>query len=187
MSILMRENYGSHIGIDLAKRHLHFSEGTRKTRTYPVGVGKPSTPTPTGSFKIVNKILNPGSILGTRWMGLSIPNGNYGIHGTNNPSSIGGYVSNGCIRMYNEDIEEIFPLVQIGTAVDIYNGMSKSGLDGAAYKSGPVPGYQHTVRPGESLWEIAQKYGISLKTILAANNIVNPDEIFPGQKIIIPG
>ena len=45
-------------------------------------------------------------VFGTRWMGLSKPH--YGIHGTNNPSSIGKAVSLGCIRMYNRDIEIIF-------------------------------------------------------------------------------
>lgn len=183
---LMREKHGSHIAVDLVARRLHFSEGSRQARVYPVGVGKPSTPTPTGSYKVQHKIMFPGGMLGTRWLGLSIPGGNYGIHGTNNPSSIGGYVSNGCIRMYNEHVEEIFPLVQIGTAVDIYEQTGKS-LPPAG-PSGPMPGTKlHTVEPGQSLWEIARLYGRPLDAILIANHIANPGEIFPGQKIIIPG
>ena len=48
--------------------------------------------------------------------------GNYGIHGTNNPESIGGYVSNGCIRMKEKDVEALYDLVEPGTPVDItYN------------------------------------------------------------------
>jgi lipoprotein-anchoring transpeptidase ErfK/SrfK len=50
---------------------------------------------------------------------LSAPNGDYGIHGTNNPSSIGKAVSNGCIRTYNNNIIELYNLVPVGTPVKI--------------------------------------------------------------------
>lgn len=88
-------------------------------KTYKVAVGKPSTPTPKGTFKIVNRAVNPGGPFGTRWLGLSAPYGDYGIHGTNNPSSIGKSVSNGCIRMFNNDVIELSNLVPIGTSVTI--------------------------------------------------------------------
>lgn len=88
-------------------------------KIYPVAVGKESTPTPKGTFRIKNKALNPGGPFGARWMGLSATGGSYGIHGTNNPSSIGKNVSNGCIRMHNKDVIELFPLVPVGTAVKI--------------------------------------------------------------------
>ena len=86
-------------------------------RTYPVAVGKFLTPTPKGTFRIINKAINPGGPFGTRWLGLSKPH--IGIHGTNNPVSIGKAVSNGCIRMYNKDVEELSSLVSIGTSVII--------------------------------------------------------------------
>lgn len=86
-------------------------------KIYPVAVGKPFTPTPRGNFTIINKAMNPGGPYGTRWMGLSKPH--IGIHGTNNPASIGKAVSKGCIRMHNKDVEELFRLVSIGTAVRI--------------------------------------------------------------------
>lgn len=86
-------------------------------KTYPIAVGKPSTPTPKGTFKIVNKALNPGGPFGARWLGLNKPG--YGIHGTNNPASIGKRVSNGCIRTYNKNIIELYNLVPIGTTVNI--------------------------------------------------------------------
>ncbi|OPJ58046.1 L,D-transpeptidase [Clostridium oryzae] len=89
-------------------------------KTYKVAVGKASTPTPKGNFKIINKAINPGGPFGARWMGLNAPNGDYGIHGTNNPASIGKNVSNGCVRMYNNDVIEVFNLVPIGTSVKIY-------------------------------------------------------------------
>ncbi len=88
-------------------------------KKYPVAVGKPSTPTPTGSYKIINKAMNPGGVFGVRWLGLNIPPRGYGIHGTNNPSSIGKSVSHGCIRMYNPDVIELYNLLSINTPVEI--------------------------------------------------------------------
>ncbi len=86
-------------------------------KEYPIATGKPDTPTPVGVFTIINKQLNPGGPYGTRWLGLSKKG--YGIHGTNNPSSIGTAASNGCIRMYNSDIEELFDITNTGTVVRI--------------------------------------------------------------------
>jgi lipoprotein-anchoring transpeptidase ErfK/SrfK len=88
-------------------------------KTYPIVIGKPSTPTPKGNFKIINKAYNPGGPFGARWLGLSAPYGDYGIHGTNNPSSIGKSVSNDCIRTYNNNIIELYNLVPVGTPVKI--------------------------------------------------------------------
>lgn len=88
-------------------------------KAYKIAVGKASTPTPKGTFKIINRSVNPGGPFGARWLGLDAPNGDYGIHGTNNPSSIGKDVSNGCIRMYNKDVIELANLVPIGTVVTI--------------------------------------------------------------------
>ncbi|MDD4168995.1 MAG: L,D-transpeptidase family protein [Desulfotomaculaceae bacterium] len=185
MSYTQMRSYSSHIAINLATRRLSFYEGDRLTRTYPVGVGKTATPTPVGDFTVVVKIINPGGGLGSRWMGLSIPSGNYGIHGTNNPSSIGGYVSNGCIRMYNQDIEELFPKVQIGTPVVIRLGTigDKSGNNLIQNQAGV---HVHIVQTGETLWKIAARYGKTLDYLLSVNNINNPDIIFPGQQIVIP-
>jgi lipoprotein-anchoring transpeptidase ErfK/SrfK len=73
--------------------------------------------TPNGEFHIINKAINPGGPFGALWMGLSKPH--YGIHGTNDPSSIGKMVSHGCIRMYNQDVIELSKLVNIGTHVTI--------------------------------------------------------------------
>ncbi len=84
---------------------------------YLVAVGKEETPSPTGFFTIINKAVNPGGPYGTRWMALSIRG--YGIHGTNDPQSIGKARSNGCIRMYNNDVEELFSITPIGTRVII--------------------------------------------------------------------
>jgi L,D-transpeptidase ErfK/SrfK len=110
---------GALITIDLDKRRLHFSSPNHKTKTYPIAIGKSSTPTPLGNWTIVSKALNPGGPFGVRWMRLSIPWGGYGIHGTNNPKSIGRAVSHGCIRLYNEDVIEVYDLTPVGTPVTI--------------------------------------------------------------------
>lgn len=178
-------SYGSHISINLSARRLSYLEGERLVKMYPVGVGKPSTPTPTGNYNIIEKIINPGGALGSRWMGLSIPTGNYGIHGTNNPQSIGGYVSHGCIRMFNQDVEELFPRVSIGTPVKIFKGTTDpKSVD---IKIDPHGGSQtHTVQTGETLWSIAVKYGKSMNSIVELNHITDPDVLYPGQVIYIP-
>lgn len=118
------------IVVSIPDRKLVLFDGDRIAKIYDVAVGKASTPTPTGEFRIINHIPNPtyygsGTIvapgnenpLGTRWMGLSA-NG-YGIHGTNVPSSIGKAASHGCIRMRQEDLEELFELVSVGVPVEL--------------------------------------------------------------------
>jgi lipoprotein-anchoring transpeptidase ErfK/SrfK len=108
-----------------------------KTITFPVAVGQPAYPTPTGNFRIVMKQRNPtwfppdspwaaglgpvppgvSNPLGTRWMGTSAPG--IGIHGTPVPSSVGTRASHGCVRMYIHDAERLYQLVDIGTPVII--------------------------------------------------------------------
>jgi lipoprotein-anchoring transpeptidase ErfK/SrfK len=116
--------------ISLPDRKLALIKNGQLVKIYRVAVGKPSTPSPTGEFKIVNRVTNPtyyhkGQVIpagksnpvGTRWMGLSAKS--YGIHGTNQPSSIGKAASTGCIRMSQRDLEELFTLVEVGDAVEI--------------------------------------------------------------------
>lgn len=110
---------GYSITIDVNNHTLNLIHNGIINKVYPVAVGKSSTPTPKGTFKIVNKAMNPGGPFGARWLGLNAPYGDYGIHGTNNPSSIGKNISNGCIRMYNKDVIELYNLVQLGTTVKI--------------------------------------------------------------------
>ena len=104
--------------VDTAARTLTvYSEGQVFTR-FPVAVGKPSTPSPAGEWAVVEKSRWGGGF-GTRWMGLNVPWGKYGIHGTNKPGSIGHAVSGGCIRMHNRNVEELFRWVKVGTPVKI--------------------------------------------------------------------
>lgn len=100
-------------------------------KQYSVAVGKPSTPTPDGSFSIDSRLENPTwfhkgkvipagvpeNILGTRWLGFSIPG--YGIHGTTQPESIGTDSTSGCIRMHNEEVEELYDIIPQKTWVTV--------------------------------------------------------------------
>lgn len=99
-----------------AKTLTVYREGTA-IYEFPIATGKPSTPTPIGVFEVINKQLDPGGPYGTRWLGLS--KRGYGIHGTNDPSSIGTDASNGCIRMFNRDVETLFDITNPGTVVRI--------------------------------------------------------------------
>ncbi len=99
-------------------------------KTYVVSTGKNNS-TPVGNFKITSKLVNPtwfkagavvapGSpenILGTRWMGIDLPS--YGIHGTTDPGSLGRQVTQGCVRMANPEVEELYTIIPIGTEVVI--------------------------------------------------------------------
>lgn len=103
--------------VDLSDRRLYLLDGDIVVRAFPVGIGKMTSRTPTGEFAIINKQSNPGGPYGAFWLGLSKPS--YGIHGTNDPSSIGREVSLGCVRMYNEDVLTLASLVPVGTRVTI--------------------------------------------------------------------
>ena len=101
-------------------------------RIFETAVGAPKSPSPRGTFQIVNSIADPtwytkGKIvppgkcnpLGTRWIGLSRKG--YGIHVTNRPNSIGRNASHGCIRMRNREVEELFKMVAVGDQVELYD------------------------------------------------------------------
>lgn len=120
-----------HMEIYLHKLKLSvFSDG-EEYASFPICPGKPSTPSPMGEWRIVEKSYRPNDAFGTRWMRLSVPWGGYGVHGTNAPWSIGRIMSLGCIRMYNKDVELIYPWIPIGTRVIItgnYNVVIRSPL-----------------------------------------------------------
>ncbi|NLY97989.1 MAG: murein L,D-transpeptidase [Clostridiaceae bacterium] len=122
--------------INLSGNMLYHMDGKNILKAYPVATGKLAGYTPEGSFRVVNKLVNPAwggagrmppvaggspdNPLGKRWMGLDIGGGyTYGIHGNNDENSIGKYVSLGCIRMHNSDSEELFEKVFIGMKVVI--------------------------------------------------------------------
>jgi lipoprotein-anchoring transpeptidase ErfK/SrfK len=119
------------IVVSIPDRKLALVEDGRTVKIYPVAVGAPVTPSPTGSFTVIARIAHPtwygpGKVvppgksnpLGPRWIGLSRKG--YGIHGTSNPRSIGRPASHGCIRMHNADVEELFGMVAVGDVVELY-------------------------------------------------------------------
>lgn len=129
---------GDWIIINKSNNTLYHLKGKEIINKYPVATGKTAEYTPEGKFTIVTKYQNPGwggagihkpikggdpsNPLGKRWMGLSINGGgSYGIHGNSNEESIGSYVSLGCIRMFNKDVEKLYDLIPKGTPVWIGN------------------------------------------------------------------
>ena len=116
--------------VSIPDRTLALIVNDEVVRVYPVSVGKSSTPSPVGTYTIVNRVANPtyynaGKVIapgranpvGTRWLGLSLKG--YGIHGTDAPSSIGHARSHGCIRLRNRDVEHLFEQLRPGDVVEI--------------------------------------------------------------------
>jgi len=115
------------IVIKISQRTLELYNDEQLYKKYRIAVGKNETPTPIGEWNVVWKDYNWGTGFGTRWMGLNVPWGIYGIHGTNKPWSIGQFASHGCIRMRNKDVEELFEWIPIGTDVRIEGRKMKIG------------------------------------------------------------
>lgn len=111
--------------VDTRKFRLTLYRDGKVFRTYPVAIGEPETPTPIGEWKIIHKGGNWGGGFGSRWLGLNVPWGIYGIHGTNKPGSIGSRSSHGCIRMYNRNVLELYQLVKVATPVHIIGNLPK--------------------------------------------------------------
>jgi hypothetical protein len=118
------------IVISIPDRKVAVVEDGHVICVYPVAVGAHRSPSPTGEFRVTSRITKPtyyhpgvvippgkNNPLGTRWIGLDRKG--YGIHGTNEPRSIGHAASHGCIRMARTDLEQLFELVQVGDAVEI--------------------------------------------------------------------
>lgn len=107
------------IDVSISQHELKLYNDDKLIKTYPIATGKMLSPTPVGRYTIINKQNNPGGPYGVLWMGLSKPH--YGIHGTNDPYSIGKNVSKGCIRMHNHDVLDLSSYVSIGTKVYIHD------------------------------------------------------------------
>lgn len=120
--------------INKTVNQLAFIRNGKIEAVYPVATGVNTLLTPEGLFTVTVKAKNPyyrkknipggtpNNPLGTRWIGFNAKGTDgrvYGIHGTNNPSLIGKYVSQGCVRMYNQDVEQLYEKVPIGTKVVI--------------------------------------------------------------------
>ena len=117
--------------ISIPDRKLAVVENGSVVKMYSVAVGADVSPSPSGTYRVVNRLTDPtyyhaGKVipagkqnpLGSRWMGLDRKS--YGIHGTNQPKSIGKAASHGCIRMAKADLEELFNRVRVGDIVEIH-------------------------------------------------------------------
>jgi lipoprotein-anchoring transpeptidase ErfK/SrfK len=122
--------------VDRSKRELVLWSPRRRVKRYQIAVGQPQYPTPLGTYSVLEKQRNPwwrppasdwakdaepippgpNNPLGTRWIGI----GNaIGIHGTNNPGSIGSAASHGCMRMRTAEVEDLYRRLPMGTPVHV--------------------------------------------------------------------
>jgi lipoprotein-anchoring transpeptidase ErfK/SrfK len=116
--------------VDKSQNLLFLKRDGEVFKTYTVATGKNGR-TPEGNFKIINKLVkptwykagavvlpdNPENILGSRWLG--IDKAGYGIHGTTDPENLGQQVTLGCVRMANQEVEELYTIIPVGTEVTI--------------------------------------------------------------------
>jgi len=116
--------------IDKSQNTLMLSSDGQLIKTFRVSTGRDNI-TPVGTFKIVTKLKEPAwthegrvipygdpkNILGTRWMGFDLSG--YGIHGTTEPGRIGEQVTAGCVRVRNEEVEELYDLLPVNTEVTV--------------------------------------------------------------------
>jgi lipoprotein-anchoring transpeptidase ErfK/SrfK len=145
--------------VSLKDRKLALVEDGQVKKVYTVAVGKRSTPSPVGTFKIERRVANPvyhhdgqtvmpgpGNPVGTRWMGLNLPG--YGIHGTNVPKSIGKAASHGCIRMAKTDLEEFYSLVAVGDTVELIGQRNEETA--AVFNNAEAPAMQQPTSLAQS-------------------------------------
>jgi lipoprotein-anchoring transpeptidase ErfK/SrfK len=122
--------------VNKAKNELAFIKGGRVQEIMKAGTGKSNDLTPEGLFTVTVKAKNPyyrkknipggdpRNPLGTRWIGFDARGTNgriYGVHGTNQPWTVGKYISQGCIRLLNPKVEKLYDQVPIGTKILVVN------------------------------------------------------------------
>ena len=129
---------GKWILIETDLKRLTLYQGTEIISRYPIATGAWSTPTPLGTFYIDSRFKTEMSGFGTRFLHLSVPWGQYGIHGTNRPESIGSNASHGCIRLRVRDAEALYNQVPNWTKVVIEGG-----------SCGPLGDSLRVLRPGD--------------------------------------
>ncbi len=122
--------------IQRSKHRVVVYQGKTQVKSYPIAVGKPGWETPIGSYRVRQMLRNPEWIhpmtgesvpggdpenpLGKFWIGFWTNGRNWiGFHGTPNPESVGTAASHGCVRMYNQDVEDLFAKVTLGTEVTV--------------------------------------------------------------------
>lgn len=177
------------IVIHVPARTLWLYSGDTIVQSYPVGVGTVEFPTPEGHYQVLSKVTNPGwenpfqppgrsrikpgkkSPLGTRWIGfLEADGGEFGIHGTPAPDSVGKFSSHGCVRMLIRDAEDLFDRVAVGTPVEIRYDPAIFDVENGELRLQVYPDWFGKGLPtaGELLQSILQQFP-------AAN--VNPEQL----------
>lgn len=147
------ESKDYYIFIDIPQHTMSVFKQGEKIKQYSIATGTLDTPSPVGIWNIVTKS-DWGEGFGGQWMGLNVPWGKYGIHGTQKPYSIGHNASHGCIRMYSKDAKELSELIKYGTRVEIYGG-----------ELGPFGSRLRTLIPGDrgsdvrEVQQVLKKYG----------------------------
>ncbi len=164
---------GSHLVVDKSSNHLYFFKDGRLVKIFRVATGRDQTGpigvessfTPEGIFPVVvktsypewfdsktGKVVSGGAMenpLGSRWIGISV-NGDrgfvYAVHGTNEPASIGGYHSDGCVRLLNHEVEELFDQVGLGAIVEIINPSASEQIQRIKEYRGDTRGRQRPDR-----------------------------------------
>ena len=164
------------------------SSGTTMVTTYPVGLGRDDWKTPEGKFKVVEKTVNPKWVLpesikeehrregkpapdfieggdpdnplGKYRLRLTLPL--YGIHGTDIPWGVGMQVSHGCVRLYPEDIERLFPAVPVGTTGEfVYQPVKVGAREGRIYLEVHKDIYEMLPGPYREARRLIEKFGWS--------------------------
>lgn len=157
------------ITVNLAELRLYLvreEEGVQQLRIYPIGIGDEGWETPEGEFAVISKLKRPPwkppqairlerpwlplrvppgpeNPLGDRWLGFT-PEG-HGIHGTNQPYGVGRRVSHGCLRLYPEDIRDLFERAEVGTPVRIIYQPLKVGVQEGVLYVEAHPDYQRKI------------------------------------------
>lgn len=151
------------IFVDICINKLAVFQDNKLLKTYDCSGGKPSTPSPIGTWKIISKD-TWGEGFGGRWMGFNVPWGKYGIHGTIYPNSIGWNSSKGCIRMRNKEVAELYKITPHGTRVIIWGG-----------PFGNFGSYLRNLRPGMTGADVYE-----VQKLLKQKNYykANPDGIY---------
>mgnify|MGYP002646663544 FL=1 len=122
LSAFKKEEPQYHILVDVEEPRMYILKDGICIAEYTCSGGKPSTPSPIGTWTIISKD-TWGEGFGGRWMGFNVPWGNFGIHGTTEMYSVGWNSSHGCIRMNNDEVAEIYKYIPIGTKVTIVDGV----------------------------------------------------------------
>jgi lipoprotein-anchoring transpeptidase ErfK/SrfK len=137
--------------VNKSRNELAFINENKVQTVVSVGTGKTQELTPEGLFTITVKAKepyfrkenipggDPKNPLGARWIGFDAKGTDgrtYGIHGTNQPASIGKYVSQGCIRTQNEVVSSLFPLIPLGTKILVVS--SKKTFEALAQEQGAI-------------------------------------------------